>query len=481
MKNLEVRKAEFKRDVEALVQNVNDSMSAEYTAPIDGLSSNPLEHTTRRNFLDHLFEALGWKLGTGGNTREEVRIKANTVQFLDYLGVKKETNTPIVLIEAKRWSEPHIVAAPQLKANFSSKSEIVSAAIDYILSNDAELIAPVSTGWIDILTQVKDYVKDIAANTGHVVQRAVITSGKWLIIFTNPGATFLSDGKNHPDRILVFEIENYVEHSSDILKWLDQKLIAPDIPDILEPQRVGPYVKPQSILKCFSGLHVRYERSGSEKFSIRPQIIVYPVLIIERSDGAYLKIARRDDGLGLTPSNCTPASMTEHHARIQTAVERLIRETSQVVGLELLPEPLAEFSGFPTEHQRGVPIPNKQVLIAEPKVADEFLIATGDAPHFLLETPRIAECEWHSWNACHANGNAYGDNALSSPSIKNPRSYFIDGHPHHCANRALILLREERCKIAQFEERLCCQACSFLTECWSDAEREGMPCGALAN
>ncbi|MDI7046664.1 hypothetical protein QMN58_24455, partial [Escherichia coli] len=79
-------------------------------------AGDPHEHTTRVHFLDELVELLGWSLGLGGDMAEEARLKGETTTFMDYLGVRADTNAPALLIEAKAWDKAFL--EPRKKNSF---------------------------------------------------------------------------------------------------------------------------------------------------------------------------------------------------------------------------------------------------------------------------------------------------------------------------------------------------------------------------
>jgi len=122
------------------------------------------------------------------------------------------------------------------------------------------------------------------------------------------------------------------------------------------------------------------------------------------------------------------------------------------------------------------PGPKKALLRSYRARADEFLLVTGEAAHFLLQEPTVAPCAGHDWVTCKALGQSKGPGPILARSVE-PKSFFMSGEDHHCAHRLMHDRREERCLVMAFEGFLCCRACALQGACWSEAELGGLPCG----
>ena len=105
----ETKEAAFQRCLAELLERFDRTVADDTHGPYAGAGGGqPLEHTTRIHLLDALAELLDWRLGLGGDMVEEARIKNGTTAFMDYLGVARATNAPVLLIEAKAWDKPFI-------------------------------------------------------------------------------------------------------------------------------------------------------------------------------------------------------------------------------------------------------------------------------------------------------------------------------------------------------------------------------------
>jgi hypothetical protein len=177
------------------------------------------------------------------------------------------------------------------------------------------------------------------------------------------------------------------------------------------------------------------------------------------------------------------ALLGDHVQQVQTqSNELLARITALVPGLPV-PSPLADFPGFVRgparngEPQRVFAPDNAERDFLRPfqRKPGEYLLATGDTPHFILASPRLDGCGGHDWPTCHALGENAGTQPIYLPSY-DPASFFISGAHHHCAHRMIHGMRTDRCKIRAFEDFLCCQTCTYSPICWPPNVQ--LPCGA---
>ena len=107
----------------------------------------------------------------------------------------------------------------------------------------------------------------------------------------------------------------------------------------------------------------------------------------------------------------------------------------------------------------------------------QFVLATGQNPHFIVASPRIEGCRAHDWVACRDLNQHVGDAPITASSIE-PASFFISTQLHHCAHQIIHARRIDRCKVRAFETYLCCQACTFQPVCWQGVA--DLPCGVGA-
>ena len=472
----ETEEEAFRRGLVDLLERFDRTVADDASEPYAGAGIDaPLEHTTRIHLLDSLAELLGWQLGLGGNMVEEARLKNGTTTFMDYLGVAAATNAPVLLIEAKAWDKPFITSRAS-GANCDYRAELIAEAIDHWRRDGDKTTSPAVGDWHDYMEQVGKYVNGLWDH-GHPLPRAVITSGQWLVVFTKPVATFI-DGPASAADIRIFWKQEYCARALEMHSLLSKASLCVETPDHIRATQVLSYITPEAVLDCFHALHLSYEISGSPFFTKRPQILVYPALVLQRNDGALLTVLENSDPLYLSYRNGIDdleQALEPHLGEVAAAAEALLKRTGEQLGLELQPSALDDFPGYPinTNVDR---VKSKSLIKRHAIEPDVWMLITGQVTHFLKPMPDVA-CRYHRWSACHAADEAIGTAAVSMPQIARPRSFFTDGQPHHCAHQGLKDRREGRCQIPLIDERLCCKSCLFAPVCWPGTQLTPLPCG----
>ncbi len=181
--------------------------------------ADPLEYVTRRFVIDQMLSALGWNIARMNlEMIKEARARGQTTLFLDYLGVNPDSRIPLVIVEAKAWAKPFISASAigadeQGQRNTSSPAALVAAAIQHCKSGTPHGQSPVTAEWAEWIATLLKYVKSIHDQSGHVVSRVAISSGQWLVVFTDPETIFLKPGEVPSGAIQVFVGPEIIEES----------------------------------------------------------------------------------------------------------------------------------------------------------------------------------------------------------------------------------------------------------------------------
>ncbi|MBD9609545.1 hypothetical protein [Pseudomonas sp. PDM08] len=425
----------------------------------------PHEHDTRLLFVNELLTLLDWKVGARGNVLEEARLQANTTRFMDYVGIAEVSRKPLLLVEAKAWDKPAI--SPRGDGKHASEGALVVAAIQHIRDGKSADTSPIIGEWDAYLRQVRGYVDTLKNGYQHTLPRAIIISGEWMVVFRAPDETFL--GSALPDDIVIFTRSQLRGRAEEIFELLHRSVLTKDPPVPLRPAQLRQYLELSDVSGVFMGVHVHYERSGSRLFTPRPRILIYPTLFIARKDDAVYTVIRNDTHveLGYERNADGVETLAPHLDEVRAHGAALIEACSIELGGALAAGELSAFPGFPNDGRPQEPV--KQ--LAE---ADDWLIATGSAAHFLLPEPRVRDCRYHSWNECGAD--AAMQSAISIRSV-DPPAFFVDTQRHHCAHQVVQDRRDNRCLIQGIDSRTCCQACVFYERCWTQAERVALPCG----
>lgn len=472
--NHEFEKAEFQRRFAELLQRFERTVGDKAPEPYAGAGvSQPLEHTTRINFLNSLFELLGWKLGLDGNMVEEARLKDGTTTFMDYLGVAQKTNAPVLLIEAKAWDKPFIKPARGTNTGYEYAS-LIAQAIEHWRNGGERSASPAVGDWHDYIEQVGSYVKGLWERHNHPLPRAVITSGKWIVVFKQPMRTFVT-GPASGDDIKIFQKPDYCGQAGELYDLLSKLLLCRETPYSIRPTEVQNYITPKTLMACFHALHLNHEISGSPIFARRPRIQVYPAIVLRRDDGALLTVLEENPlEIPYKPDVKDLLKYLElHFIEVKDAAEKLLKSTGlQLDDLELHPSALNNFPGYQTD-----PTETKSLIKKHASEPDVWVLVTGSETHFLRPTSdAVCQCQYHQWGVCRGEGAAIGSGAVSMQQTSNPRSFFTDDQSHHCAHQKLHDRRKLRCQIYLIDERLCCKACVFTSICWPGLQQPPLPC-----
>jgi hypothetical protein len=266
----------------------------------DYAGANPqdmLEHNTRRIALDPLLEGLGW---TFRDRTEEARVVNDTTLFIDYLGIDRENRIAELIFEAKAWDASWVAG----KGKFSGKP-----------ANEH-------------------------GKSGAIVQRAVIGSARWMIIFTDPGKAFV-DQKVAAIDIVTIEEHDMVARSDEIYRLLSiealkmaprQPVFADDLPLHI--------TDPQDIQRVFRAAHVTRDET-SDPWAPQPSIQANAWLIVQRRDGALLMIRPRDPAFTL-PTN--DKFLNEHFDEMAKRSDTMLADLDAAYGASLpAPSPIGEF------------------------------------------------------------------------------------------------------------------------------------------
>lgn len=433
--------------------------------------ANPLEHTTRVFLLDGIINALGWDIKGGRSIVEEARVVVESTLFIDYLGVNPDRRTPLLIIEAKAWDSPFV--SPRLKqvGAVEKPSRLIIAAIEHVRAGGAANRSPVIKVWHEWLEQIHRYVKGLL-DDGHKVQRVVITTGQWIVIFKNPVSIFCCDDPIKEDELVILMKDQFVESSDEIFNLIAYRALVKSERRVIRLSQLRNYMRPEDVRSVFYSLLVKYEKSGHSHIGIEPQIRVYPSVTMIRTDGQIITVHGGDRFT--LPHDDGETALKEHLQAVKTAAEKLIADASTELHMVLTPSSIAEFQGFPPPYEDELATPEIIYVEMNSSVPDEGTVVTGLENHFLLQNP-TEHCRFHSWAECKASGTPATKNAITVRSI-DPRSFFKSGEKHHCANQGMHDRRDERCKIDTFDRYLCCQGCTFHIVCWPDGHGIALPC-----
>ncbi len=475
---------DFRRGIETLLDAIARETAPDAPSPYAGAGEQTLhEHDTRIFFFDRLLALLGWELGPAGNVAEEARIKANTTKFVDYVGVNPGTRAPALILEVKAWDKPLVTRRD--KTSGASSADLIVAAIKHLRAGGAKAKSPVAGDWHDYLDQVSGYVRTFRDQYGHSVPCAVLASGQWIVVFKAPVSIFCDD-EVHYGQFEIFELADYVAKAHELFELLARSVLAGSAPPRIRSAQLANYVRPDDVAACYHAVLVKYEQTGAAFLTQLPRILVYPAMVIERSDQNFFTVidAELPTVMKLSATATGEEDLAEHVAVIAAQAATLLQRCSNELGIALAPRDLAAFPGFAQEAALAVKQGPGLTLGGAGKIVvrllrgtgDHWLAVTGNSTHYLGARP-VVDCRFHAWAECRAEGHQSGANAVNSPATESPRAFFVDTRLHHCAHQIVLDRRARRCHIDAIDTRTCCRACTYQNLCWSAEELAALPCG----
>lgn len=437
-----------------------------------------LEAHARLYIVDSLLAALNWRPGIGSeNGRPNLipeapiqSVEKKSIRFLDYLGLERDTDLPLLIVETKRPSAP----LPYTWKRAESYSEAVSRG----LAGE-----PLKGGWDAWLRDLMDYIRSVHARTQRVPRRVVITNGDWLILFLNPLDAFLEGGNRDPNWILVFEDYTDIERRfRQLFIHLEYQQVLGETPALTQGELTF-HLGPEEVDRAMHGLRLLYIEQRGLHSQYSPVIKVTPVVFLHSRRGGWLRVEAPPQEHEL-PRESTKLPL--HLDEVQQAGKDLLAKVNHGLGTMVQPLPLARhYEDEETfDARRGV----------EERGADEYLVVTGDKTHYLLQVPSVLDCPYHDWSACKRLG-VCNPGPIMEPSTR-PRSFFRSGELHHCAHRdvnsakaaPITSANQSRCgprsgkegdafcEIWRFEQHLCCRTCAFEEVCTRTTVL-WLPCG----
>lgn len=386
---------------------------------------------------------------------------------LDYFGFERDTDRPLLIIEAKR-PKIHL---PELKDPGEARPKVASVVAAGLKGE------PLHGDWNRVLETVRDYVVSTSSGGQQVVRRVVISNGKWLILFLDPLDAFL--GEADPNKILVWESPaDLKRRANELFHHLEYYAVAGKLPP-LAPSEVGFYVEGSEVRWSLHGCRVLYYEEPSF-YESKPVITILPILFLFSTGGSCLLKERRSNQSEFKVPH-DYGRLPGHLQEVAQAAQALTCEVERHLATTLHFLPLDDHYDEMVALLPGV----ERVRCARGEGASEYVVVTGDKTHFLLEKPTIDNCPHHNWNQSNAAGAPADRRPVVTRSVRQPRSFFVSWEEHYCGHPAVAdtkrgpITESNRgrcgprshpnggpfCEIFDFEERLCCRACVFECVC----------------
>jgi len=445
------------------------AIRAKYTKEAEkDVADQALEAHARAYMINGLLAALNWRLDQKAedglpNIFPEVPVlskQTSTIRFLDYLGLERQTDIPLLIVETKRPNAqlPHI-----LKRGNASHVEIIGLGLagEHLIGD-----------WDEWLGDLKDYVRSVFERAQKVPDRAVIANGEWLIIFLDPADAFLESGSRDPSRILVFADRSDIERRfNELYQRLEYEQILGKT-RALTPVELPFFIAPEAVDSAIHGLRLRYI-AVPRIYNNSPVVNVAPVVFIHSRYGSWLRIEAPPLDFELPHQS---DQLPQHLNYVDQAAKDLLARVNACLGTSFQAVPIQ------THYADEAAFESLQGVIECQE--NDYLVVTGDKTHYLLSTPSVSNCPYHDWAACNRQSVPSNPGPIMIRSVS-PRSFFISEELHHCAHRDVTAAKatsinstnrtrcgprsgldgQAFCEIWRFEQHLCCRTCVFEEVC----------------
>lgn len=463
-----------------------------------------LECHARRYVLDHMLAGLGWKIPTHkelASHAQNLQVETGVMslmtghrRFLDYFGFEKHSESPLLVVEAKRPSldlpangggETHFSSHPAsalfagyLQARHASRE--ASDKLKSILTEE----------WRGYLDDLRDYIRSVA-NAIATPRRAIITNGEWLVLFHNPVEAFVDDHSDvAPTAILIFNSRDViVTYCSEIFAQLSYACLA-DNAGIVHPRQLPSLVSAEDVSYAMFGQRVLYCRDR-KLYAHIPRIELTPLVHICTNAGGFVSVESANRcafELGLSKDDQIDA---QRDAIAQSAQE-LKQEIEEALGIQAID--LRDIKDHYEDDNAFQNLPGVRPTSDASYTSQEFVLVTGPSPHFLTDPTAYKACPFHDSAVTHKQGVMHEIGPLFDPMI-DPRAFFPSGSCFHCAHhqtyesKTISLTATSRpragqrsgednapfCELFQLDQVLCCQSCAFH-DCCSKSELYHLPC-----
>lgn len=448
-----------------------------------------LERTTRRFLIDRYLRALDWDPDNPSIVVEEARSfsSRNDRLYFDYIGVSTPERAPVLIVEAKGLDIPPPKKSRATSVNAKEMAGFLAREIG-ILKGEAG--SSQATGeWKGYLSDLRTYVESLDGLGRSTLQRLLITSGQWLIVFSGPMQAFVETGPVSVESIHCFaDEEDVLQRVEELHDLLHRSRLVDHLRLTLSTDEALRWIQPKHIESCFRGILVATSATSGAQRRRYPTRTVYAGLIL-RAGGRWFAVI--DYGRHLEePTDA--ALMSAFLADLAANGAALERRLAGVYGERIAPKDIGQFAGFTKRSPTALPFAAQPVAgstvsrLASPPLqtriylipsgeqgaVSEYVVVTGTNWFYKIDVPSGPSCSFHFWKDARSESVASDAGPLVDTR---PVSFTLDGQGTHCAHGDHRAFRHGRCHMSELESHICCRACIFERICWLPNAPE-LPC-----
>jgi hypothetical protein len=177
-------------------------------------------------------------------------LEKGTIRFLDYLGLERHTQRPLLVVETKRPSA-------QLPRLSRPSGDFLSPHLPEVISRGLAG-EPLVGQWPEWLSTLRDYIRFVHARANQAPRRVLLTNGDWIILFLDPCDAFLEGGTYDAEHILAFSKRSEIEQRyTELFRFPEHGTVVGETSG-LTPGELPFHVFGEDVDRLMHGLHLRY-------------------------------------------------------------------------------------------------------------------------------------------------------------------------------------------------------------------------------
>lgn len=414
------------------------------------------EAQVRQYIIDHMLEALGWKLNDPTYMVVEAGVDpSNDKQhrrFLDYLGIgRRDECKASLLVEAKRLSHElpaHDVGMDLRNVMTDALGEAKKAEKS---SNGKWKRSPLSAEWLDVLTTLFDYVTRLHSSNHGAPRRVLLTNGDWSIVFIDPVKTLVNHDFAANDLLVASDLEQASKSAASLFVHLAYESFTDSLPE-QSAVDLCRFVEPggDPLQASFAA------EISTAQLRTRPLLGVLPAIAVQMPGGGWIRFKNPAVEERVLVDD---VQLSMEMATVRAHAEQLVSELRPQRELRFV-----SAVGFEETISKPPPFPSSRLLRRD--ATDRFVMYLGKEAHPFVDPGAFSGCPYHYY------GEAVKEGVAAEPPIykrsTDPPAYFPSGSAQHCAHGRVHAQKAARCAIRAMDEFLCCRACALQTRCWPD-------------
>ncbi len=448
--------------------------------------------------IPEVLRAFNWTVDTFSDDQRELQVLResplrskgtkgrDSVKWLDFLGLDHQEHRPLLVIEAKHPSAELPVTSAGGKSGPFDRAAVAAKVISGLQGSKTD---GDWTGWLKKARE--DYFPLIKSQHHAVPKRWLFTNGRWWVLLMDPQTSFEQPNELEVKDVIALEtFKDLLDNIDLVFDSIEYYRLSDGLQSIGVDQ-ASALLKHGEVTYALRGLRLQHSTQHSLVAPSVPDIRVSPSVFLRMKAGPWLRVDSADEfAVPRVSSKQTQpqvlAELTDHHKAVSEASAGLISSLAKTMG-----DVTEQDIEFHYGSHESFEMPRGVTEIKEGSVDGRFQLVLGKAPHYFNILPTEPSCAYHT-----ASGSgSSAERVVTTPSVKEPKSYFVSGQPFHCAHPLVAQMHTQGlpespgiarsynkggpfCELGGFEERQCCRTCVYEKVCSTSSTLFKLPCGS---